>query len=54
MKSIQMKRVEAQIRLENSTYTDSKAKRNGISKEQWEKNKARDLVHMDRLTGGSD
>jgi len=49
-----MKRVEALIRLENSEFTGSKAYRRGDSKEQWEKNKAREITHLDRLTGRSD
>lgn len=54
MKTIQMKRVEALIRLENSQYRDSKAARNGVSEETWQKNKDREIARLNKLTGGND
>lgn len=46
MKSLEQKRAEAKVRLENSTYENSKAKRLGTkTQEEWQKAKEKMLAN---------
>ena len=49
MKSKAQKRKEALERAEKATYGNSKAKRNGVSKEQWTENNQAHIEHLEAI-----
>ena len=53
MKDLAVKRIEALARLESSSYDDSKAKRKGVSEEDWRAQKDERVQHLRSLIGGA-